>query len=105
VKRIDLGEVPYAEAVTKMGHWVQQRQDGLIQGGRRSPVRWASGNSCRLQAATHRPAHRCGPRTIATEAAHPDTHRIEQSHDSRHERTCRHVLSRAATNFVTSRSW
>jgi len=31
VRRIDLGEVPYAEAVTEMGHWVQQRQDGLIE--------------------------------------------------------------------------
>jgi lipoyl(octanoyl) transferase len=31
VQRIDLGEVPYTEAVTEMGHWVQQRQDGLIE--------------------------------------------------------------------------
>jgi lipoyl(octanoyl) transferase len=30
VKRIDLGEVPYTEAVAEMGQWVQQRQDGLI---------------------------------------------------------------------------
>jgi len=31
VRRIDLGEVPYAEAMTEMGHWVAQRQDGLIE--------------------------------------------------------------------------
>jgi len=31
VKRIDWGEVPYAEAVTEMGCWVRQRQDGLIE--------------------------------------------------------------------------
>jgi lipoyl(octanoyl) transferase len=31
VKRIDWGEVPYTEAVTEMGHWVRQRQDGLIE--------------------------------------------------------------------------
>jgi lipoyl(octanoyl) transferase len=31
VKRIDLGEVPYTEAVAEMGHWVRQRQDGLIE--------------------------------------------------------------------------
>jgi lipoyl(octanoyl) transferase len=31
MKRIDWGEVPYAEAVTEMGRWVRQRQDGLIE--------------------------------------------------------------------------
>jgi lipoyl(octanoyl) transferase len=31
VKRIDWGEVPYAEAVAEMGQWVRQRQDGLAE--------------------------------------------------------------------------
>jgi lipoyl(octanoyl) transferase len=31
VKRIDLGEVPYTEAVAEMSEWVRQRQDGLIE--------------------------------------------------------------------------
>ncbi len=31
MERIDLGEVPYAEAVERMGQWVGQRQEGLIE--------------------------------------------------------------------------
>ncbi|MEV4315211.1 lipoyl(octanoyl) transferase LipB [Actinocrispum sp. NPDC049592] len=31
MERIDLGEVPYLDAVTEMGTWVRQRQDGLIE--------------------------------------------------------------------------
>jgi lipoyl(octanoyl) transferase len=30
VQRIDLGEVPYPEAIAEMDQWVRQRQDGLI---------------------------------------------------------------------------
>ncbi|WP_335938066.1 lipoyl(octanoyl) transferase LipB [Streptomyces sp. PTD5-9] len=30
LERIDLGEIPYLEAVEQMGAWVRQRQEGLI---------------------------------------------------------------------------
>lgn len=30
LERVDLGEIPYLEAVEQMGTWVRQRQDGLI---------------------------------------------------------------------------
>ena len=29
LERIDLGEVPYADAITRMGQWVRRRQEGL----------------------------------------------------------------------------
>lgn len=30
LERVDLGEIPYVEAVEQMGTWVRQRQEGLI---------------------------------------------------------------------------
>ncbi|WP_308271524.1 lipoyl(octanoyl) transferase LipB [Kitasatospora sp. SUK 42] len=30
LERVDLGEIPYTEAVEEMGTWVRQRQEGLI---------------------------------------------------------------------------
>ncbi|MFF2143103.1 lipoyl(octanoyl) transferase LipB [Kitasatospora sp. NPDC058190] len=30
LERVDLGEIPYTEAVEQMGTWVRQRQEGLI---------------------------------------------------------------------------
>jgi lipoyl(octanoyl) transferase len=30
MERIDLGEIPYTDAIAQMGRWVQHRQQGLI---------------------------------------------------------------------------
>jgi lipoyl(octanoyl) transferase len=36
VERVDLGEVPYPEAVGEMGEWVRQRRAGDVTTGRGS---------------------------------------------------------------------
>jgi lipoyl(octanoyl) transferase len=49
VERVDLGEIPYADAVARMGEWVRQRQAGRI--------------ADRLVLLSHPPVITYGPRT------------------------------------------